>query len=356
MRNPTPAICTALLLAGLLTGCEAVTYVLHVADGELGIQGESEPIDKVLDSGRLTTEENDKLRLVVQARQYAADVMGLNAANSYETFFDAEGQPLAWNLSAGRQDRLEAATWTFPIVGTVPYLSFYDEDYLRRVEDQLKSDGFDTLTYELDAYSTLGVLENPVRSPMLRRNDLSLVETVIHELLHNTVWRPNNTTFNESLATFVGRQGAVDFLVANYGEDSGWPDIARDYYADQDAINVFLRQLYADLDAYYAQSLSSSEKVAGREAVFQAARDRFAADIQPTLNYPDVFGSYATLPTNNAWVLANYRYNLDLELMRSIHAATGEDWAATLDVFRAAATSSGDPFAYLRDWLAAQGG
>jgi hypothetical protein len=38
--------------------------------------------------------------------------------------------------------------------------------------------------------------------------------------------------------------------------------------------------------------------------------------------------------------------------MRDIHTATGEDWAATLDVFRAAATANSNPFTYLRNWLA----
>jgi predicted aminopeptidase len=158
--------------------------------------------------------------------------------------------------------------------------------------------------------------------------------------------------FNESLATFVGRKGAVEFLTAESGAETNWPEVAIAFYADIDVVNAFLFDLYADLEAYYAQPLSSQELIAGREAVFQAARDRFVSEIQPTLTYPDSFSGYADLPTNNAWMLGHYRYNLDLEVFEAVYEAAGEDWAAALDVYQAAARASGDPFAYLRSWLA----
>jgi len=345
----------ALLLPFLLVvlaGCDGLVYVAHVAQGQFAVQGDVEPIDDVLGSGRLTEEEETKLRLIVKARDFAEQTIGLNAGASYTLFYDTEGDPLAFNLSAARRDALIARTWTFPVIGEVPYLSFFDESYMRLIEQQVIDEGYDTLTYELDAYSTLGVFDDPVRSPMLRRGTLSLVETVIHELLHNTIWRVNATVFNESLATFVGRRGAVEFLRTEFGEDSGWPQLATDLYADTDVVNAFLQELYSELQTFYASPLSPEAKVAEREAIFEGTRQRFTETILPTLHYPDAFAHNADLPTNNAWVLANYRYNLDLGLMADVHAATGEDWGRTLGVFRSAAEAAGDPFAYLRSWLA----
>lgn len=343
------------LLLTCLAGCDGLTYVLHVAEGQFGIQGETEPIDEVLASGRLSDDQEEKLRLIVKVRQFAVEMIGLDAGNSYTTFYDTAGDPLAFNLSAARRDALVPKTWTFPFVGEVPYLGFFDEGYLRRVEQDLIDEGYDTFTYELDAYSTVGVFEDPVRSTMLRRDTLSLSETIIHELLHNTIWRVNETTFNESLATFVGRVGAVGFLRAEFGEDSGWPEFALAYYADLDAANSFLFDLYNQLAAYYAQPLAAEELIAGREAVYQAGRERFVREVQPTLSYPDLLAGYAELPTNNAWLLAHYRYNLDLTVFEAVYLVLGQDWSATLDVFRAAANSAGDPFEYLQNWLAQHG-
>ncbi len=342
-------------LVGLwaLTGCTGLSYVLHLAEGQLQVQGHVRPIDDVLAAGQLSDEDAAKLRLIVQARDYAGQTMGLTVGRSYTTFYDTGQDPQAWNLSAARKDALVPKTWTFPVMGEVPYLAFFNEKYMHAVEQQLLDEGYDTMTYELDAYSTLGIFDDPVRSAMLQRDVISLSETVIHELLHNTVYSANNTSFNESLATFVGRQGAVEFLRTEYGPDSELPSVAIAFYADTDAVNTFLMQLYANLQDYYAQPLSRAEKIAGREAVFQVGRDQFAADVQPTLHYPGVFVNYANFPTSNAWMLINYRYNLDLDVFAAVYAATDHDWAAALDVYRAAAAASGDPFDYLRNWVAA---
>jgi predicted aminopeptidase len=336
-----------------LPGCSGLTYVVHLAEGQLHVQGHIESIDDVLASGTLSEEDAAKLRFIVEVRDYARQTMGLTVGRSYTTFYDTGQDPQAWNLSAARKDALVPKTWTFPVMGEVPYLAFFDEKYMHSVEQQLIDEGYDTMTYALDAYSTLGLFDDPVRSAMLKRDVISLAETVVHELLHNTVYRANSTSFNESLATFVGRQGAVEFLRAEYGPDSDLPAIATAFYADTDAVNAFLMQLYANLQDYYAQPLSRAEKIAGRDAVFQAGRDEFAADVQPKLHYPDVFVNYTDFPTSNAWMLINYRYNLDLDVFAAVYAATGSDWAAALDVFRAAAGASEDPFDYLRSWIAA---
>lgn len=342
------------ILGGFLVGCESLPYIVQLAQGHFRSQGEAEPIDDVLASGRLSEEDADKLRLLVKARQFAVETIGLNGGQSYTTFYDTSGAPLAYNLSAARQDALIPKTWSFPIVGEVQNLVFFDEAYLHDTETSLEAAGYDIMTYELDAYSSAGFFVDPVRSPMLRRSTLSLVDTIIHELLHNTVWRPSAPMYNESLATFVGRQGAQEFLLAEFGPDYSWSRTAPLYYADTDAVSAFLSDFYAELEAYYAQPLSSAEKVAGREAVFQAARDRFVNEIQPRLNFPTVFASYGNLPTSNAYMLTHRRYNLDLDVLADVYAATGRDWHAALDVYRAAAGAAGDPFAYLRDWLAKQ--
>ncbi len=352
-KSRTP-ILGAALLAALLVGCDGLEYVVHLAEGQGQIVGQVEPIDKVLADQRLNDDEQYKLELITRVRQYAVDAIGLNAGASYTQFYDTGGDPLSYNLSASRKDRLEAVTWEFPIVGRIPYLGFFDMTYLERIQADLVARGFDTYVYEVDAYSTLGIFEDPVRSPMLRRGVISLTDTIIHELLHNTIWRPNHTTFNESLATFVGRTGAMQFLRVEFGPDSEVPAFAQQRFADVDLINTFLFGLYNDLEVHYARDLSKDELIAGREAVYEAGRRRFVDEVQPTLSVPDGYSFYAELPTNNAWMLGNYRYNLNLDVFERVYELNGREWAPTLEVYRAAANASGEPFSYLRDWVAAR--
>ncbi len=338
-----------------LTACDGLEYVLLAAEGQFSIVGATEPIDDVLASGRLSEDDETKLRLLVKAREYAAGTIGLTVGNSYLTFYDSSGDPVAFSLTATPRDGLDPVTWSFPFFGEQENLMFFDEQYLDRIEQGLLDDGFDTYHYEVDAYSTIGFFEDPIRSPMLRRHTVSAVDTIFHELLHNTIWRVSESVFNESLATFVGRTAGVEFLLVEFGEDSGWAELAEDYYSDLDTVNAFLFELYYELDDYYAGPLSSEELIAGREAVYQAARERFTAEIMPLLNYPDVFSGYADMPTNNARMRLNYRYNMDLDVFEQVFTIQNRDWAATLNVFRAAATSTEDPFDYLREWVRTNG-
>ena len=67
------------------------------------------------------------------------------------------------------------------------------------------------------AYSTLGWFADPLTTPMIDRSGPALVELLIHELVHRRLYIRNDTRFNESLATLVGREGAVDYF-AHSGE------------------------------------------------------------------------------------------------------------------------------------------
>lgn len=334
----------------LAAGCDNTLYVLHAAEGQLAVQLGTEPIDRVLKSKRLPPEQQAKLELIVRVRKFAIERIGLRGGDSYTSFYDTHGKPLAFNLSAARRDRLTPRTWTFPIVGTLPYLAFFDARERDAWQARLEQRGYDTYTYELDAYSTLGYFPDPVRSPMLRRSERALADTIVHELVHNTIWRTDDTNFNESLATFVGRTGGMQFLAEEYGTDSEQVRDAADYYADLEVVNAFLARLYDELAAYYTQPRSGEELIAGREAVYQAGRERFAREVAPTLRSAKRFTFYNTLPTNNAWMLGNRRYNLDLDAFSRVYEKVGRDWRAALRVFREAAKAPGDPFEYLRRW------
>jgi predicted aminopeptidase len=335
-------------LAAALSGCGgSLKYVLVQGYSQLDMLAHSEPIADVLARDTLDAETRRKLTLVVQARDFARDTLGLSVGDSFQLFHDTGGKPVAYNLSASRQDRFEPYAWTFPIVGRIDYLGFFSQADAEAVAADLRQRGYDTFTYPVNAYSTLGWFPDPVQSTLLNEWDGELAETVIHELAHNTVYVSGNSTFNESLATFIGQTGVELFFAQQGAAGQATIVTLRRRHADGVLLNAWLIGLYDDLSAYYARDLPAEEKIAGREAVFQAARDRFVRDVQPRLAEPDRYAGWARIPTNNAFVLANRRYNLDLDVFAAVYAGTGADYAAFLDVLWAAAASD-DPFAYLR--------
>lgn len=351
-----PALCRAVAAALwviALPGCGVDWgYIFAAAAGQLDILRNSVPLSQALENDALTADERAKLQLIRDTRTYAADVIGLSTGDNFTQFYDAGGEPVAFNVSACRKDAFKPRQWTFPIVGTVPYLGYFDRQAADAKYDQLAAEGLDVFMYEVDAYSGLGYFPSVVLSPMLQRSEINLIDTVFHELLHSTVWRQNDAPFNESLATFVGRTAAVDYLTDRYPDQPQLVQTAVEQFEDVDRFNDFILSLFNELEAFYAGDLSSEDKIAGREAVYQAGRDRFAAEVQPLMNHPDGYDWVQDLPTNNAWLLGIRRYNLDLAVFQDVFEATGRDWPASLKVFRTAASEQ-DPYAYLRSWLTA---
>ena len=108
--------------------------------------------------------------------------------------------------------------------------------------------------------------------------------------------------------------------------------------------------MFSERELFYASDLASSAKIAGRRPIYQSGRDRFVSEIQPLMNNPELFEWVRNLPDNNAWMLGFRRYNLDLNVFEEVFTATGEDWAASIRLFRVAASAK-DPYANLQSWL-----
>ena len=343
------AIALAVLLPVVGCGLD-IPYLLGAGLGQVNLMLNSETVTDALQGNRLTDDERAKLELIVEARAYARDVIGLTVNDNYTMFFNSEGLPVAYNVSACRKDAFVPATWTFPIVGTIPYLGYFSEPAANMKLEALQQAGYDTFRYEIDAYSGLAFFPSIILSPMLNRGDGSLVETVFHELLHSTIWRADATSFNESLATFVGRTAAVEFLGVKFPDDPDYIAGLLQRFEDSDRYNAFMLTLFEELDAYYGSDASSEEKIAGRDAKFAAGWERFEQEVRPLMNNPENYAWVVNTPSNNAWMMTIRRYNLDLDVFERVHEATNQDWSASLALFRAAA-GSGNPYAYLETWL-----
>lgn len=326
-------------------------YLPSVVVGELEFLSGMVPIEAAVDDPALTQEQRDKLAFIIRARDYAEQVIGLNAANNFHQFVNLGDETLAWNLSASRKDALEAYVWNVPVAGPIPYLGFFDFDQAMAERDRLVELGYDTMTYEIDTYA-LWVLPDPVSSPMLRKDYGFLADVVMHELLHNTILKPEDMTFSESLAVFVGRAAGKEFLNTEFVPDDPLIEETRRRYEDEDRFNTFLQGLVADLEELYGSELSPDEKIARREDVFQKGRERFVTDFLPLMNYPEEYEAYGEFPFNNAFLLLNVRYSSDLDVFEGIYELTGHNWPETLHLFSAAANTD-KPVQFLRERLAA---
>jgi predicted aminopeptidase len=338
--------CRMLLLlwtAGL-TACSPL-YVARAGLEEARILSRRRPIPRVIEDPATPAETRRKLALVLQARDFADHMLDLNAGESYTTYSYIDSDTLLLVVSGSRRDRFEAYTWWFPIVGRVPYKGFFRFADAHREAARLEQAGFDSYVRPAGAFSTLGWFNDPLLNTLLRYDDVTLVGTVIHELLHNTVFIPGQVAFNESFANFVGDRGAIEFFCLREGPAAPRCRQAQDGWADNLRYAAFLSSLVADLEAIYQrEDLSFATKMEMREVVFADARRRFTTEVQPELR-TGAFGGFARRPLNNATLIGTRLYYDRLGLFEAVFQHYGGDYYATLHaIVEAARARPRDPY------------
>ncbi|MBW3533993.1 MAG: aminopeptidase [Gemmatimonadetes bacterium] len=344
-RRRSRRLVLALALAPLMAGCSPL-YVIRAGIAEARILAARRPIPEVILDPATDERTRGKLVLALEARAWAADSLGLDVGDSYTSFTQLHTDTLAMVLSAAYRDRLASKTWWFPVVGRVPYRGYFDLDDALAAQRALESDGLDTYLRPTAAFSTLGWFADPLLSTLLRQDEVELVETILHELSHNHLWVPGHVTFNESYATFVGRAGAVDFFCRRPG---GGPDTvkcerARARWRDYQRFSRFMDGLVSELRELYGRAdLGPQATLAGRQAIFDVALDRFRQGVQP--EFEDVaFSGFLTVPLNNATLLARMRYYHRLGDFQALLDTHGGSVARAVAALEAGLDDVEDPF------------
>ncbi len=330
------------LAAFALSACSPA-YVARAAYEEARILWRRESIEEVLRRGRLDSERQEKLEMVLEARNFAERRIGLRVGESYATISEVNGGEIVHLLSAARRNRLESCTWWFPIVGRIPYKGFFSRDEALGAAKSLEQQGYDTYVRPAIAFSTLGWFDDPLLSSLLARSRVTLANVVFHELFHNTLFVPGEMDFNESAANFAGGRAAIEFFCA--GPKPGPEECreARAEWRDTLAMSRFLASSLADLEGFYATLPSGPALEAVRERIFASIRDRFRELRLETGQW----SGFASAPLNNASLLHNRTYLRDLELFEDLYRQRGSLARAVADLHETVG-KGGDPFDRLR--------
>lgn len=301
----------------------------------------------------------DKLALVLAARAFAAESLDFPARGAFTRYTDIGRDTLVLVLSAARRDTLAAHGWWFPIVGRVPYKGFFSLGEARAEARRLADAGLDTYLRPASAFSTLGWFDDPLLNTTLAADSVDLVDTVIHELAHNTFYAPGVAGFNESFASWAGARGAARFFRARGDTASARRADAR--WADDRRLADFWAAYARDVAAGYARTRGrpSAERAAERGRVERAGRARLAAEVAPALagfaGRPEDGARWAArVDLGNAALLARLTYAGDLGAFDAVLAREGGDARrAIARTIALARTRPADPYGALRAWLAA---
>jgi predicted aminopeptidase len=347
------AIAIVLAIAALIsapTGC----YLSRGAWEEAKILSRREPIAEIVARPGTPAATRAKLKLVLDARKYAKDSLALRVNDSFTTYSRLDSDTLVLLLSAAYRDTLKAYTWWFPIVGRVPYKGYFDFDEALETARELQRDGFDTYIRPADAFSTLGFFNDPLLSTTLKSDTLTLANTVIHEVTHNTFYASGKAAFNESFAMFVGARGAAAFFRSRGQEEAAKRVEAR--WDDDKLLARFWASVIESLDsAYAAHPESKAARIAARDTVYQRTRARLVNEIAPALK--TINPRYAErVPLDNAALLARRVYASDLDLFDRVYEREGRNLKRAIGrVIGLAKSGEDDPFAAVARWVGTGG-
>ncbi|MBA3466825.1 MAG: aminopeptidase [Gemmatimonadaceae bacterium] len=349
MRRGILAIAVALAVLALAfapTGC----YLSRGAWEEAKILSRRQPIAEMVANPRTPEMARAKLKVVLAARLYARDSIGLRTKDSFTTYSRVDSDTLVLLLSAAHRDTIKAYTWWFPIVGRVPYKGYFDFDEARRAAAKLREQGFDVYIRPADAFSTLGWFNDPLLNTTLKSDSVNLANTVIHELTHNTFYAAGAARFNESFAMFVGARGAAQFFRSR-GQGAAAARADADWEDDK-LLGRFWTNLVRSLDSAYARyPTDRAARIAVRDTVYARARVTLVNEIGPALR--TISPRYAErVPLDNASLLSRLVYASDLDVFDLLYEREGRSLRRSIGrIVRLARSSPEDPFGAVRKWL-----
>ena len=333
-----------------LTGCGNLLYISKLGWHQSSIAYHSVPVEEVLEKEGMDLEAKEKIRLIQEVKHYGEEKLGLTRTKSYSKYFEVKG-PVLHVITASEKDCLQLYHWNFPITGKVTYKSFFTREGALKEKRFLEGRGYDTFVQQAGAYSTLGWLKDPIFSSMLQWDESTLANLILHEMTHASIYFKGQTDFNEQLATFVGNQGAIGFLIEKYGKESKEVVEAIRNQEDDLLFSRWIDQACQQLLNFYSKEISRDEKIKGRKEIFCSLKGEFRKISFKTGGYKN----FEKLDINNAVLLAYRRYIHRLENFQAFYAYFENDLRRVMDFFKEIRTSGEEPSSYLERWMKEKG-
>lgn len=309
-------------LALALSACQ-LGYYGQAVSGHWSLMSKRVPVQSVLDDPATSPELAEQLRFSQQVIAWSGEHLALPADDVYHQYVSLEQEAVVWNVMAAPAFSLTPKTWCYLLVGCVSYRGYFDREEAEALARQLSQEGLDTWVGGAIAYSTLGWFADPLTTPMLDRSRPALAELLIHELAHRKRYIKDDTRFNESLATLVGREGAIQFFA-----DEGL-SLPEDYWARRDQVRQAFLAIVTDtrekLAALYQSGRETPAMVAEKARLQQQARQRFQREREqmPALA---AYQGFFDGPLNNAQLNGVSDYNDYVPAFARLLEQCRQDW------------------------------
>ena len=209
MNRIIPVLLTLLMLNG---GCGTIAYYKQAAAGQGQMLCCRQSVEKMVADSSQPEALTDKLKLVLDLREYARDELGLDPGGNYLKYKSLDRKFALWVVYAAPEFDVDLKSWWYPVAGRFTSRGWFSESGAQRFADRLRKQGLDVHVGGAPAYSTLGWFDDPVLSTFIEHSETDLAELIFHELTHRRLFLSGDATFNESFATATARAGVLRWL------------------------------------------------------------------------------------------------------------------------------------------------
>jgi predicted aminopeptidase len=286
----------------MLAGCETLAYYAQAVGGQMSLMSGKRTVAAMLEDKGTPPALRSRLEFARSVRDYASRELKLPDNGSYRSYADI-GRPYAvWNVVAAPEFALEPLQSCFPVAGCVSYRGFFAQADAERYAAELRAGGYDVYVYGVAAYSTLGRFDDPLLSSFIGLPDAELARLLFHELAHQVAYVKDDSTFNESFAVTVEREGVRRWLLATGRGLADWlaaEEGRRQLVAEIQQARARLAQLYRSRIAVEAMR---ERKRSELEALQQKLSGRFKG-VAPNNALLASFATYTELVNEFEYLL-----------------------------------------------------
>lgn len=343
-------IATSVILFSQLNSCYLINQGLQLFKYNFS----AKPLEDVYNDPNVKPQVKDRLKLVFEIREFAINKLGLKQNKTYTKYVQLDDRNYLVNvLVASKPDKLEAYQWGFPFFGSFPYKGFYDYREAKEEEKRLKEKGYDTYIRAAGAFSTLGWFDDPIYSYMLNYSTEYLANLIVHEMTHATVFIKNNIQFNEELASFIGDQGAIEFLKEKYGENS--KEYKNSFYIKEDnkTFSEFLNEFYNEMNLIYNDpNKTKAEKLALKEETIRKYKHEKFLQLRKKFKLKGSYEWFTKLKINNAVIMGFITYERDASLYPKVYEKVGKNVPQMIKFFQEIERKNpSNPKDFMNDYL-----
>lgn len=315
--------------AFLLSSCQ-INYIVKSAYNQFSMMNSQVSMEEALKDPKLTDEQKRKIQLAQKAREFAETELSLKPTKNYTKFVLLDRPYVTYVVSAAPKWKLQAYKWHYPIVGSMPYKGFFNEEDAKKEQESLKEENLDTYMRGVSAYSTLGWFKDPLLSSMLQYKDYDLVNTIIHETVHATLYIKHEADFNERMAVFLGNKGAEMFYLKQEGPNSPTLATVKNENGDDKLFSSWLSVKLKALEEWYEKLPKDQQVEEKRQEQFKQLQEDFKKELLPQLK-TDTYKKFQDIKLNNARLLVYRTYMQDLGDFEKLYGKVGGDFKKFVD-------------------------